>query len=92
MEGDYDMSAEKYVKDIVGRIKCGSIKKKEIETQLLSDISMRIEQGETLEEIIQSMGSPQEIADAFSQDMPENERKAYRNKKIGMIVVAVVLG
>lgn len=92
MEGDYDMSAEKYVKDIVGRIKCGSIKKKEIETQLLSDISMRIEQGETLEEIIQSMGSPQEIADAFSQDMPENERKAYRNKKIGMIVTAVVLG
>lgn len=24
--------------------------------------------------------------------MPENERKAYRNKKIGMIVTAVVLG
>ncbi len=86
------MSAEKYVKDIVGRIKCGSVKKKEIGAQLLSDISMRIKQGETLEEIIQNMGSPQEIADAFSQDMPENERKAYRNKKIGMIVTAVVLG
>ena len=86
------MSAEKYVKDIVGRIKCGSVKKKEIGTQLLSDISMRIKQGETLEEIMQSMGSPREIADAFSQDMPENERKAYRNKKIGMIVTAVVLG
>ena len=86
------MSAEKYVKDIVGRIKCGSVKKKEIRAQLLSDISMRIKQGETLEEIIQNMGSPQEIADAFSQDMPENERKAYRNKKRGMIGTAVVLG
>lgn len=86
------MNAERYVKDIVSRIKCGGAKKKEIEAQLLSDISVRMKQGETLEEIMKSMGSAQEIADAFSQDMPKSEHKAYRNKRVGIILVAVILG
>lgn len=86
------MSAEKYVKDIVGRIKCSGTKKKEIQTQLLSDISMRMQQGELLEEIIESMGSAQEIADAFSQNLPETERKAYRRKKAGIVIAAVLAG
>lgn len=86
------MNAEKYVKDIVSKIKCNGTKRKEIETQLLSDISMRMEQGETLEQIMESMGTAQEIADAFSQDMSETERKAQRKKKIGIIIAAVVIG
>lgn len=86
------MSAEKYVKDIVSRIKCSGSKKKEIKAQLLSDISMRMQQGELLDAIIESMGSAQEIADAFSLDMPESERKIYRKKKIGVIVAAIVIG
>lgn len=86
------MSAEKYVKDIVSKIKCTGAKKKEIEKQLLSDISMRMEQGESLEQIMESMGTVQEIADAFSQDMPETERKGWRKKKIGIIITAIVIG
>lgn len=86
------MRAEKYVKDIVGRIKCSGTKKKEIQTQLLSDISMRMQQGEQLEEVIESMGSAQEIADAFSQNLPETERKAYRRKKAGIVIAAVLIG
>ncbi len=85
------MDAEKYVKNIVSRIKCSGVKKKEIETQLLSDISVRVGNGETLEQIMESMGTAQEIADAFMQDMPERERKAYRNKRIGIIVAVVVM-
>lgn len=86
------MSAEKYVKDIVSNIKCSGAKRKEIETQLLSDISMRMEQGESLEQIMESMGTAQEIADAFSQDMPEAERKTYRKKRTGIIVAAIIVG
>lgn len=85
------MNAEKYVKDIVSKIKCTGTKKKEIEKQLLSDISMRMGQGESLEKIMESMGTAQEIADAFSQDMPETERKIQRKKKIGMIITAAVI-
>lgn len=83
------MNAEKYVKDIVSRIKCSSAKRKEIETQLLSDISMRMEQGEMLADIMKSMGTVQEIADAFSHDLPEAERKTYRRKKTGLILAAI---
>lgn len=86
------MSAEKYVRDIVSKIKCSGAKRKEIEAQLLSDISMRMGQGETLEQIMESMGTAQEIADAFSQDMPETERKIQRKKKIGIIIAAIVIG
>lgn len=86
------MSADKYVEDIVSKIKCTTAKKKEIRTQLLSDISMRIEQGESLEQIVESMGTAQEIADAFMQDLPEAEKKSYRKKTIGVIIGSVVAG
>ena len=68
------MNAEKYVNDIVGKIKCTEVKKKEIKTQLLSDISARMEQGESLEQIMESMGTVQEIADAL-EVVPSSERK-----------------
>ena len=86
------MNAEKYVNDIVGKIKCTEVKKKEIKIQLLSDISARMEQGESLEQIMVSMGTAQEIADAFRQDMPEAERKMYRKKRVGIIVAAIIAG
>lgn len=85
------MSAEKYVKDIVSKIKCTGAKKKEIEKQLFSDISVRMEQGESLEQIMESMGTAQEIADAFSQNLPEAERKIQRKKKMGIIIAAIVI-
>lgn len=83
------MNAEKYVNDIVKRIKCTGARKKEIENQLLSDIAMRREQGETIEQIIESMGPAQEIAEDFCQNLSDADRKAYRRKKIGVILGAV---
>lgn len=89
------MNAEKYVKEIVKRLKCTTAKKKEIGSQLLSDIAARREKGETLEQIMESMGQPQEIADAFCQDFSDAERKAYRRGRtgriIGEIAAAIVL-
>lgn len=92
-KGQSNMNAENYVNDIVRRIKCTGAKRKEIKNELLSDIAMRREQGETLEQIIESMGSAQEIAEAFCQNLSDADRKAYRRKKIGMIfgVVGAVL-
>lgn len=83
------MNAEKYVNDIVRRIKCTGAKRKEIRNQLLSDIAAREEQGESMEQIIESMGSSQEIAEAFCQNLSDADRKAYRRKQIGMILGAV---
>lgn len=88
-KGQLEMNAEKYVNDIVRGIKCTGAKKKEIRNQLLSDIAMRREQGETIEQIVESMGSAQEIAEAFCQDLSDADQKAYRRKRIGVILGAV---
>lgn len=86
------MNAEKYVNDIVARITCSKAKRSEIRNQLLSDISARMDQGETLEQIICSMGTAREIAEAFCQNLPEAEQKAYKKKKTLIIVGAAALG
>lgn len=85
------MNAEKYVKEIVKRLKCTGAKKKEIGSQLLSDIAARREQGETLEQIMENMGQPQEIADAFCQNLSDADKKAYRRGKIGRTVGEIIL-
>ena len=85
------MNAEKYVKEIVTRVKCTGAKRKEIGSQQMSDIAARREQGETLEEIMESMGQPQEIAEAFCQNLSDADKKAYRRSRIRKIVVDIVL-
>ncbi len=85
------MNAEKYVKEIVTKVKCTGAKRKEIGSQLLSDIAARREQGETLEEIMESMGQPQEIAEAFCQNLSDADKKAYRRSRIRKIIVDIVL-
>ncbi len=75
------MNAESYVNEIVKKVECKGKKKEEIRNQLLSDIAARREQGEALEEIMESMGPAGEIAEAFCQELPEEERRAYRNAR-----------
>ncbi len=89
------MNAERYVNEIVKKVECKGAKREEIRNQLLSDIAARREQGETLEEIIESMGSAGEIAEAFCQELSEEERRAYRKvrrrKRMTVIVGVSVL-
>ena len=80
------MDAEKYIKKIVRNLKCTGAKKKEIGDSLLSDIAARREQGEPMEQIMESMGSPEEIAEAFSQNLSDADRKAYKRRRIGMTI------
>ena len=84
------MDAEKYVKKIVRNLKCTGAKKKEIGDSLLSDIAARREQGEAMEQIMESMGSPEEIAEAFSQNLSDADRKAYKRRRIGMNIGQIV--
>ena len=86
------MDAERYVNDIVKKVKCTGARKREIKNQLLSDIAARREQGESLEQVMESMGSAQEIAEAFCQDLSDADKKAYRRRRIVLTVgVAVVV-
>lgn len=85
------MNAEKYVQDIVRKIKCTNRKKREIKDQLLSDIAIRQESGEAVEQIMESMGTADEIAEAFEQNLSEADKKAYKWRKIWMTIGSIVL-
>lgn len=82
------MNAEKYVNQIAKKVKCGHKKRIEIKQQLLSDVSAREKNGETLEQIIEDMGTPKAIADEFNQNLPKEERRAY-TKGIALKCIAI---
>lgn len=83
------MNAEKYVDGIIKNVKCSKIKKSEIREQLLSDIHMRMDNGEALESIIEDMGTAEEISEEFNQNLTEDEKKAYKKRKILKIAVSI---
>lgn len=88
------MDERQYVNAIARRIKCNGKKKKEIRRQLLTDITMRTEQGKDFQEIISQMGTAKEIADGFNENISEKEIKQYkRNRviKIALSVIAVII-
>lgn len=85
------MDEKRYVKAVARKIRCDGKRKKEIERQLLTDIRMRENQGERLEEIIVRMGAAEEIADGFNENIPVQEQKRYARNKVLKIVVPAVL-
>lgn len=85
------MKAERYVDKIAGKIKCSASKKKEIKKELLLDMKLRQEQGESLADIIAQMGSIREVADGFNENIPPKEKKQYVLKKIVTIAASVMI-
>lgn len=88
--GALEMNANQYVNAIARKIRCSGKKKKEIKMQLLTDINMRLEQGEELQEIISQMGTVQEIISGFNESFSEEERKKYRKNKVLMIAIPIL--
>lgn len=87
------MSAEQYVNIIIKKIRCSKQKRNEIKQQLLSDISISLENGEDLDRIIARMGSVDAVAREFNQNMPKEELQEYkrfRNLKTAIVVVAAL--
>lgn len=84
------MNEKQYVTAIAKKIKCTGKRKKEIKKQLLTDIEMRIRQGERLEEVISQMGTAEEIAAGFNEDISIGEQKRYGRNKVLKIVIPIV--
>ena len=84
------MNVEKYVNEILKKVKCSRAKKTEIKKQLLADMSMHMEHGETIEQIRETMGTPEEIAEEFNQNLSAEEKKAYKRGKNKKIIAAIV--
>lgn len=94
------MNQKTYIQAVCKQLKCTKAKKQEIAKQLESDISSAMENGETLEQICDRMGSPKEAAAEFNENLSEGEKKkAKKSKKImiagivsGVVLVFALLG
>lgn len=85
------MEAEKYVKSIIKNVKCSGSKRKEIQKQLLSDIEAAIENGESLNTVLENIGTVDEVAEEFNQNLTEAELKKYQNGKRAKIITIIVV-
>ncbi len=85
------MDEKRYVNAVARKLKCGGKRKKEIKRQLLSDIQMRENQGERLEEIISRMGKAEEIAESFNESISAKEQRRYARNRVLKIVIPIVL-
>lgn len=86
------MSVEKYVNTITKRIKCSKEKRMDIKRQLLSDISVSLEQGETLEQVMARMGSADMVSREFNQNLSVSEVKKYKQiRRIKIILIVIVI-
>lgn len=84
------MDARQYVDAAVRKMKCTGKRKKEIKKQLLADIEMRVKQGERPEDIFSQMGTPEEIAHGFNEDISIAEQKRYGRNRVLKIAVPIV--
>lgn len=84
---------EKYIRQILKRLKCSKSKQREIKKQLRADIMTAIENGETFEEVQKRMGTPVEIAMEFNSNFSDSERKKYKKELwiLRLSLVGVVL-
>lgn len=83
---------DKYIRQIVKRLKCSKEKREDIKKQLSSDIMAAMENGETVEDIIRRMGTPAEIAEEFNRSFTDAEQKLYRREKwMKRLVIAAVI-
>lgn len=83
------MIAETYVNQIVRKVRCPKQRRAEIKRQLLADINMALEQGETLDQVMFHMGEPIAIAEEFNQNLSVKEQKSYK-RGIWIKIIAVV--
>ena len=85
------MTAEAYVKQIVKKVKCNKKRKLDIEKQLLYEIKERTESGEDLQDILSEMGTVEEIAAGFNEDISEADRKRHRRSRVVKILGSIAV-
>lgn len=82
----------KYIHQIIRKLKCSKVKREEIKKQLTADFMGAEENGENPEDIIKRMGNPSEIAEEFNNSFPVSELKKYKKEKwIKRSVIAILI-
>ena len=83
------MTAQQYVDEIAGRIKCSGKRRSEIKKELLSEINARIEDGMSPDDALSEMGTVSDVADSYNDNMPDAEKKRYALGRKLMILIPI---
>lgn len=85
------MKQEEYIKSVVRKLQCSGQKKAEIERELISDIQTALGDGESWEEIEGRMGTPDQLAEEFNENLTPEEL-AGRKRKQGFLIAGIIIG
>ncbi|BFK23441.1 hypothetical protein F300043A5_17360 [Massilimicrobiota timonensis] len=84
------MNKKQYIKKVVKLLGCSRQQKRKIQLDLENDIEMALKQGESLEDIIQRMGAPEEVAREFNENMGVQPPRSH--KKMIIIIIGILVG
>lgn len=84
------MNKKQYIKKVIRLLGCSRQQKRKIQLDLENDIEMALKQGESLEDIIQRMGAPEEVAREFNENMGVQPPRSH--KKMIIIIIGILVG
>ena len=84
------MNKKQYIKKVIRLLGCSRQQKRKIQLDLENDIEMALKQGESLEDIIQRMGAPEEVAREFNENMGVQPPRSH--KKMIIIIIGLLVG
>lgn len=84
------MTAEKYVNEVIKKLRCSGKKRREIRWQLMEDILSETAESGNVDTVIMRMGTPDEVAGEFNENMPGEELKKFSKMKTAKTVGIVV--
>lgn len=85
------MTKGEYIKSIIKELDCDRKEKKRIQTDLENDISTALNYGESMDEIIDRMGTPEEIAGDFMETIRDTSSKKPYSKGISILIGACII-
>lgn len=84
------MNQEKYLKAVMRKLACSRKEKQKIYHDIKNDIEVAFNSGEKMDDIIKRMGSPEELAKEFNENMGVDSRRS-KWKIIGLVFLIVAV-
>lgn len=85
------MQQREYIKAVIRRLECSARKKTDIEKELASDIQTAVAEGESWDEIQARMGTPEQLAKEFNDNLTPEEIRNNKKKK-GLVTAGIIVG
>ena len=85
-----DDKKEKYIRQVCRNLRFSHEMKKRVESDLRTDIELRLESGKNMDDIIRELGTPREAAAYFNQEMAEEKKPKFSGDRGFFLAAAVI--